>query len=252
MYVIIFILGLLIGSFMNVCIYRVPKGESIAFPPSHCSLCKHQLSVLDLFPVLSYIFLKGRCRYCQEKISIRYPLVETCIAIVFILVYHKYGISVEGIAYAVFLCLLFIASLIDYDHMIIPNSINLTIAISGILFALLGWTVNIKQAAFGFIVGGGIFFLLALLSMLLFRKEGMGGGDIKLVAASGIYLGAQNVMISFILTCYISGIILLIMLLFKKVKKGQYIPFGPFIATGMMIVVLYLDKVVELYYRIFL
>ncbi len=250
MYLIVCILGLLIGSFLNVCIYRIPKGESIAFPPSHCSSCSHPLAPVDLIPVFSFIFLKGKCRYCKEKISVRYPLVEILVSVLFLLVYHQYGLTLNGLAYMVLVCAVITASFIDLDHMIIPNSVNLFIGITGVIFMLMGWTVTWKQSFFGFCAGGGILLFLGLAAIWVFKKEGMGGGDIKLAAACGLYLGMNKMLLSLFLTTYLTAFIMLILLAVRKLKRGQYVPFGPFLSSGIIIITLFYNEIIILYDRI--
>ena len=174
------ILGLLIGSFINVCIVRIPEGESIVFPPSRCPRCQKRLSPLDLIPVISYLLLRGKCRHCGEKISARYPLVEILVSVLFILVYRKYGLSFSALAYAVLAAVLVAASFIDLEHMIIPDALNIFLGAAGLLFLLAGQTVSWRQALLGFAAGGGILLLLGYLSVWILKKEGMGGGDIKL------------------------------------------------------------------------
>jgi leader peptidase (prepilin peptidase) / N-methyltransferase len=249
-YIIVCILGLLIGSFLNVCIYRIPKGESIAFPPSHCSRCSHPLSPLDLIPVFSFLFLKGKCRYCGEKISVRYPLVESLVSVLFLLVYHQYGFTLKGLSYLILVCAVIAASFIDLDHMIIPNSINLFIGITGVFFMLMGWTVTFTQGLLGFCIGGGALLLLGLIAIWILKKEGMGGGDIKLAAVCGLYLGMDKMIFSLLLTTYIAGFILLVLLAVKKLKRGQYVPFGPFLSSGVIIIILFYPIIIRFYDRI--
>ena len=121
-YALIAILGLVIGSFLNVCIYRIPKEESIAFPPSHCANCKHNLSPIDLVPVFSYIFLRGRCRYCKEKISIRYPLIESLNGILYLIVYLKFGLTLIALKYCILVSILIVIGMIDYDTQFVFTS----------------------------------------------------------------------------------------------------------------------------------
>ncbi len=250
MYLIICILGLLIGSFMNVCIYRIPRGESIVFPPSHCSSCSHPLFPMDLIPIFSFLFLKGKCRYCREKISVRYPLVESLVSVLFLLVYHRYGLSLKGLSYLVLACAVITASFIDLDHMIIPNTVNLFIGITGIFFMLMGWTVTWKDGLLGLCIGGGVLFLLGLLAVWLYKKEGMGGGDIKLAAVCGLYLGMDKMILSLILTTYIAGLVIVVLLAARKLKKSQYVPFGPFLSSGVIIITLFYNEIIQLYDRI--
>ena len=155
-YIVMGILGLLIGSFINVCIVRIPEGESIVFPPSRCPRCQKRLSPLDLIPVISYLLLRGKCRHCGEKISARYPLVEILVSVLFILVYRKYGLSIRALAYAVLAAVLVAASFIDLEHMIIPDALNIFLGAVGLLFAGRAdcfW----QQALLGFAAGAGYF-----------------------------------------------------------------------------------------------
>ncbi len=241
-YIIICIFGLLIGSFLNVCIYRIPKGESIAFPPSHCSRCNHSLSALDLIPVVSYLALKGRCRYCKEKISPQYPIVETLVSVLFLLTYLQYGYTFQGLAALIMVCLLVVVAFIDLNLMIIPNRMNLIIAGIGILVLFLGWGVTWKDSFLGGLIGGGILLLLGGLSSWLLHKEGMGGGDIKLMAACGLYLGVVKVVWALMISVYIAGAILIVMLVSKKLKRDQQVSFGPFLSAGTIFVILFYDK----------
>ncbi len=232
---------------MNVCIYRIPKGESIAFPPSHCSQCKHALSPLDLIPVVSYLFLRGRCRYCKEKIAIRYPLVELMTALLTLAVYVKYGFDFKTGIYLLLVYAVIVASFIDLDHRIIPDSVNLFLGITGFLFLFTGFTVNWKQGLLGALIGGGVLLLLGYFALWFLRKEGMGGGDIKLLAACGLYLGMGKTIMALILSAYIALIIILVLFIAKRYQKDQYIPYGPFISAGVITVVLFYQDILNIY-----
>jgi len=205
---------------------------------------------VDLIPVFSFLFLKGKCRYCKEKISVRYPLVEALTALLFLLIYHQYGLTFKGGAYLVLVCAVITASFIDLDHMIIPNSLNLFIGITGGIFILTGWTVTWKQGILGLCIGGGSLLLLGLLAVWLLKKEGMGGGDIKLAAACGLYLGMDKIILSLLLTTYLAGLIMLVLLALRKLKKGQYVPFGPFISSGVIIITLFYNEIINIYNKI--
>ncbi len=245
------ILGLLIGSFINVCIVRIPEGESIVFPPSRCPRCQKRLSPLDLIPVISYLLLRGKCRHCGEKISARYPLVEILVSVLFILVYRKYGLSISALAYAVLAAVLVAASFIDLEHMIIPDALNIFLGAVGLLFLLAGQTVSWQQALLGFAAGGGILLLLGYLSVWILKKEGMGGGDIKLAAVCGLYLGFERILLSLMMAFYYAAAIVLLLLLAGRLKKGQYLPFGPFIAAGAITAALYFNEIISFYMRLF-
>jgi leader peptidase (prepilin peptidase)/N-methyltransferase len=185
--------------------------------------------------------LRGRCRYCREKIAVQYPLVELLVAILFVMVYRIFGLSFEGVITSVLICLLVIASFIDLNLMIIPNAINLMIAITGTAYLLFGNRVSLSESIIGFLIGGGILLLIGQLSCWLLKKEGMGGGDIKLSAACGLYLGTIKTIYALMFAVYSAGIVLIIMLILKKIKKNQCVPFGPFLSAGVIAVVLYYE-----------
>lgn len=238
-YIVVVVIGLIIGSFLNVCIYRIPQGESIAFPPSHCSACGHSLSVRDLFPVISYILLKGKCRYCKEKISLQYPLVELLTAALFLVTYIKYGLSFRGFTAAILICLLIIASVIDLNCMRIPNKVNLIIvAVGAISILQFEWRIFL-DSLLGMLLGGGSLFLMGLIAGWLLNKEAMGGGDVKLMAACGIYLGFHSTLAALLFAFYASAIVVIVLLVFKKLKRNQKIPFGPFLCSGVIVAVLF-------------
>lgn len=249
-YIIIFILGVVIGVYINVCIAQIPRGESDVIPPSHFLKRNQSFTLIDSIPVIQYIHPKSKWRKENPKMLPRYPFVELLTGILLVLTYHQYGFTVQGVVIAFFVCLLVIITFIDLDHMIIPNSLNGIIGITGLLFMLLGWTVSIKQGVWGFVIGGGVLLLLGYLSLWILKKEGMGGGDIKLVAVSGFYLGVDRMIMALILTGYIAGIVLAILLIMKKLNRNQYIPFGPFLSAGMLVSILFYENIMEFYWRL--
>ncbi len=233
-----FILGLVMGSFLNVCIYRLPEGKSIIFPPSHCPYCQHKIKWYDNIPLLSFILLRGRCRYCHKPISWQYPLVEFISGLLTLFAYQKWGISLNTLFYLIFLYALIVVSFIDLKWQIIPDVISLPGILLG-LTASFFLPLSFKDAFLGVLLGGGILFLVAYGYYLLTKKEGMGGGDIKLLAMIGAFLGWQAIpLVLFIasLTGSITGIIWLI-----ATGKGRYcpIPFGPFLTLGAICVLFY-------------
>lgn len=234
--VIIFLLGLALGSFFNVCIYRIPIDKSIVFPPSHCTSCNNRLKAKDLVPVFSYIFLKGKCRYCKSKVSIRYPFVELLTGLMYFISYLVFGLSWSLLISLVFVSLLLIITFTDLDHMIIPDEIILVGLIAALVYQLVRITpVDYFDAIIGLLVGGGSFLLIALLSKLILKKEGMGGGDIKLMAMIGATIGWKLTVLTIFLSAYIAAILGGGMILLKIKKKGQYLPYGPFIAIAAIV-----------------
>ena len=214
-------------------------GKSIAFPPSHCSSCQHSLSAMDLIPVISYISLKGKCRYCSEKISVQYPIVELITGFLFMAVYDRYGISFVGIAVVIFVSILVVTAMIDYKFMIIPNKINFIIMILGIINFLFGNNHSFVEVILGSLIGGGSLYIMGLVAGWLLRKEAMGGGDIKLMGACGLSLGINGSIFALLFAFYSAAALILILLVLRKLKKNRYIPFGPFLATGAILAILF-------------
>lgn len=251
-HIIIITLGLLIGSFLNVCIYRIPRRESIAFPPSHCFNCGKNLKPLDLIPVVSYIFLRGRCRNCKSLISVQYPLIELLNSLVYLLLFLHFGLTIEFGFYAALSSMLIVVSIIDYYHKIIPDRLNLIILVLGILFKLTSIIVLKKESVlldsiWGFLVGGGIFLLIAIVT-----NGAMGGGDIKLMAALGIWFGLKEILLISLLS-FILGSVISIMLLIAKLKsRKDEVPFGPFICISAFLSLLYADEIIDLYLNLLL
>lgn len=234
--VIVFLLGLALGSFFNVCIYRIPIDKSIVFPPSHCTSCNNKLKARDLIPVLSYALLRGRCHYCRAKVSIRYPLIEILTGGFFLLTYLLSGFTWAFLINIMIISLLIIITFIDLDHMIIPDEIVITGIIIAFIVQITGIpSIGLLDAIIGLLVGGGSFLTIALLSKLILKKDGIGGGDIKLMAMIGALLGWKLTVLTIFLSAYIAGILGGGMLILKIKKKGEYLPYGPFIAIAAVV-----------------
>ncbi|WP_313119240.1 prepilin peptidase [Proteiniclasticum ruminis] len=243
-----FILGTLIGSFLNVVVYRVPREESLSFPPSHCPSCNTRLKAYDLVPVVSYLFLGGKCRTCKTAISIRYPLVEMLTGLLFLVTVMKFGVSLEALKYLIVISLLLPVALIDYDHTIIPDRLNVGIFLTALSFLLL--EVYLGNAAFrdllnplyGMVLGGGFFLFIAVVT-----KGAMGGGDIKLMAALGFLFGTADTLLLMFLSFIIGGALSSLLLLLKIKKRKDYIPFGPFICVSAFIVIFWGNQILNWY-----
>ncbi len=234
--IIFFIIGTVFGSFYNVVGYRIPKGESILYPSSHCPKCNHVLKPLELIPILSFLFLGGKCKKCGKKISWFYPIFEFISGILFALCFVVFGYSLECLFYIVFISMLLIIIISDYQTMIIPDSV--LIVSFGVLIIVKFFMSSIEVVGVSLLSGVGAFIFMLLLKLFgdfLFKKESMGGGDIKLMAIYGFVLGFPMSITSVFLAAIIGLPISLILL---KSKKNHEIPFGPFLAISAIIIVL--------------
>lgn len=241
-----FLFGLICGSFLNVCIYRLPREESIVFPPSHCTTCQAKLRVPDLVPVISYLFLKGRCRYCGEKIHWRYPVVELINGLGWLGIIFIYGLTVEGIAAILIFSVSLVVTLIDLEHYLILNNILIFLFLCGIIFHFCAKDLNLIGRIIGMIVGFGIPFVLAVIS-----RGGMGGGDIKLCAVMGFWLGFPGVFQAIFIGALLGSIIGISLLITKVKKRKDPIPFGPFLVTGFFIIFLFQEQLLAWYWSLF-
>lgn len=231
---IIFIacIGLVIGSFLNVCIYRIPAEQSISFPPSHCSTCNHQLAAKDLVPVFSYLFLRGKCRYCGSKISIRYPLIEILNGLLYVLVYFKYGFSTDTIKYCLMASVLIVIAMIDFDTQDVYTSTTLTGAAIAVIFLIIQYFTD-NQSSKRFLIGGIV--CAGIIAAIVFLTHGMGEGDIEIAGVSGLFLGWKLGLMSLFIAIIIGGIFGIVLLALKKKSKKEMFAFGPCIAIGTMI-----------------
>lgn len=230
-----FLFGAVVGSFLNVVILRLPDpDQSIAFPASHCPKCRTQLRWYENIPVLSYLALRGKCRTCAQKISFQYPLVELGMGLLSLALFHQFGPTVSFAVYFVFIAALLAIIVIDIHHQIIPDVISLPGIAMGFLASFFIPEVSWQQSALGIALGGGILYSVALLYYLLTKRYGMGGGDIKLLAMIGAFLGWQCLLFV-IFASSLSGSIVGIAAMIKQGKGGKTrIPFGPFLAGSAM------------------
>jgi len=259
----VFIFGSIVGSFLNVCIYRMPQGESIVWPRSHCPHCKKKIPGYDNIPFLSHLLLKGRCRFCKQKISLRYLLVELLTALAFLFTYRYFGLSYDFFFYALFISGLIIATFVDIKHRIIPDEISVGGLIIGFILSsvkgvsLKPFSVNFGPALnslLGIIIGGGIIYLTGFIFDLVYFKllkkppiqgetESMGGGDVKFLAMIGAFLGWQRALLTFFIAPLFGAAIGVVNL---AVKKDHTIPYGPFLALGALLSLFWADKIINL------
>lgn len=247
-YILVGLAGLAIGSFLNVLIYRLPRQKKIALSRSACPLCQKVIKFYDNIPVLSYIILMGKCRYCHKSISIRYPLVELLNAVSYLFLFYSYNFSPLFFIYGFLASALIVIFLIDLDFQIIPDFITIPGMIAGLAVSFLPGAIGILASVIGLLVGGGVLYLAAVLGEKLFRKESMGGGDIKMTAMLGTFLGWQKVIIVFFGGAFLGLLISIFLMIFsKKVRSSRLIPFGPFLATAAGVAVVFGDSIINFY-----
>ncbi len=230
-----FLFGAVVGSFLNVVILRLPdKKQSIAFPGSHCPQCGTDLHWYENIPILSYLVLRGKCRSCKTKISLQYPFVELCMAMLTMALFHSFGLSFSFFFYFCFLAALLVIIFIDLHHQIIPDSISFPGIIIGFAGSFVNPDVTWQQSGLGILIGGGILYAIALGYFLLTKRDGMGGGDIKLLAMIGAFLGWQSLLYVVFASSLTGSIIgILVMIRYGRGSKMR-IPFGPFLAVSAM------------------
>lgn len=240
-----FILGIIVGSFLNVLIYRLPKKIEVTFSRSFCPECGHKLGFFDLIPLFSYIFLKGKCRYCNAKISFIYPFIEFITGLIFVIAFIYYGFSLLYLKFIIFASILIVISIIDLRTMEIEDSPLYFGFFMGVIFLLI--EKNYLNTLYGIIIVGVIFFLIIVLS-----KGGMGGGDFKLSFLFGFYLGFPKIIPWFFLSFLIGFFPAIFMLITKKATRKTPLPFGPFMAISGIITFLYGNQIIRFYNNLML
>ncbi len=254
--ILIFYLGAIAGSFLNVCIRRLPRNESIVSPPSHCPLCHRPIRPYDNIPIFSYLILRGRCRFCGGRISIRYLVVELLTALAFLSLYILYAGTVPlMIIYIVFICSLIIVAFIDLEHQIIPDEISLSGIAFGIVASLaypyLQQSTSHLHALFasvtGAVLGGGLFWLIRVLGRRVFKKEAMGFGDVKLMAYVGALLGWKLVFFTTFSAAFIGSAVGIFLICIGRAQLGSRLPFGPFLCIGAVLSMLYGNQCIAWY-----
>ncbi|MGD0274581.1 MAG: prepilin peptidase [Syntrophales bacterium] len=234
MTLMIMVVGAAIGSFLNVCIWRLPREESIVRPPSHCPSCDQPIRFYDNIPIVSFLLLRGRCRSCGVSISWRYPLVEGLTAIMALLLFWKFGLSFQYLASFVFVAVLVVITFVDLDHQIIPDIITLPGIPLFLLAAVFIMNISFRDALIGMAIGGGLLYLIAFSYEFLTKREGMGGGDIKLLAMLGGFLGWQSLWVILLVSSLSGALVGLALMIARGADLKYAVPFGPFLAIGAM------------------
>lgn len=245
--VFVLLFGACVGSFLNVCIHRLPAGESVVSPPSRCPECGQQINWYDNIPVISFLLLAGRCRQCRTPISWRYPSVELLNGLLTLLVFLKFGFSFTSLSLIIFTSALVAITFIDLDHQIIPDVISLPGIILGFAASFLPGGIDWKSSLIGILVGGGSLLIVAYGYQFLTGKEGMGGGDVKLLAMMGAFLGWPSIPFIIFASSLVGSVIGVTLMLVKGRDGKLAIPFGPFLAFGAMLYIFYGSRIITWY-----
>jgi leader peptidase (prepilin peptidase)/N-methyltransferase len=247
-----FLLGLSLGSFVNVCIYRVPLKQSIVHPPSSCPYCGERIRFYDNIPLLSYLFLMGKCRHCLHPISWRYPIVECLTGLLSLILFTIYGISFQYVLSLLFAATLVTISFIDLDHRIIPDVLSLPGVIAGWAVSLFPWGVTWLDSLIGTVAGGGSLYLVAIAFRWITGKEGMGGGDMSLLAMIGAWMGWQALPLIVLISSLTGAVIGLVFILCAGKGYRFRIPFGPFLSLGALLYLFFGQDLIRWYFGLFL
>ncbi len=238
--IIIFLYGIVIGSFLNVCIYRIPKKESIVVVRSHCMSCGYQLKWYDLIPLFSWLAYGGKCRKCKAKISVQYPLIEGLNGVIYVLIFLKFGLSIESLLYCLMFSALLTLSVIDFRTYEIPLGINIFILTLGLIRVatdLSNWS--------DYVIGSLCVSIVLYLIYLASRGAAIGGGDVKLMAACGLLIGWKNIILGFLLGCIIGSVCHLIRM--KVSKEGHILAMGPYLSAGVFITAMWGEELISWY-----
>ena len=245
--VFVLLVGMTIGSFLNVCIYRIPISKSVVYPPSSCPNCDYRIRWYDNIPIFSYIGLKGRCRRCGIPISLRYPMVELMTGLFALCCLLRFGLTAHAAIYFVFIATLIVITFIDIDYQIIPDMISLPGIPVFFLASLFIPNLSIRDSLIGIAVGGGSLWLVAESYYLLTKKDGMGGGDIKLLAMMGGLIGWKGVLFTIFVSSLSGTLSGLIIMLVTRKNLRIAIPFGPFLAIGAITYIFWGNEIIYWY-----
>lgn len=253
----VFAFGASVGSFLNVVIYRVPAEISLLYPPSRCPKCLHKLGKTENIPVLGWLFLKGKCRWCKNPISARYPIVEAVCGVLFCLIFWQFGLTWTTLGYWVLVSWLLSLGLIDFDTMTLPNALTQSGLVLGLVFQLLlGWQHGhpIQGLMLGIgsaVLGLWLFDLIRFSGEMALGQPAMGGGDPKLAAMLGAWLGWQGLLVNAFLACILGSVMGVLAMSMKWLKRGQPMPFGPFLALGAVLTIFWGNTMIATYKSLF-
>ena len=242
-----FVLGLFIGSFLNVCIYRIPEGKSVVWPPSHCPKCGSSIKPYDNIPVISYLILRGRCRSCGERISWQYPVVELLTGLLTAATVCRFGLSFSSLYYLLLIYYLIVVSFIDLKTMEVPVRLSYGALLSGLFLSFFVSEHSFKEAVFGASFGAGIILFIIESYYVFTGKEGMGYGDANIMAVVGAFLGWKKVLLTLFAASFIGAVVGIGLILLKNKSKENPLPFGPFLSAGALISLFFGDVLINWY-----
>lgn len=245
--ILFFLIGLVFGSFLNVCIARIPEKKNIFWSRSKCPHCGHVIPWHDNIPLLSFLLLKGRCRYCQQKISLMYPVVELLTGLITLALFKKYGLSYSFLFFVIFAYFLIVLGIIDFKTKLLLNRILLPMLIAGFLTNLIGQIVPFKDAILGAVFGGATMWLVAILGSRIFNKEALGMGDVKLAFVAGFFLGWKHILIALYLGFIFAFLTIIVLWLIYRKNIPKLIPLGPFLAMGFLFYLFYGKELIHWY-----
>ncbi len=256
-YLLIFIIGAMLGSFFNVCIYRLPRGEGLLFPGSHCPVCNTPIKPWENIPILSYILLRGKCSQCKGKISGRYILVEFICGLLYLGLYLRFGLGVDFFYFLFFVSVLVIITFTDLEHFLILDKVTYPSMIIGLIACYLT-KKDLINSILGLLVGAGIIYLIVIISAIILKminhpckdEGGMGLGDVKLAGVMGVFLGWKFVLVAMFSSCLFGSIVGMALILSGLKKRTDYIPFGPYLAIGSLVTVLWGEKILDWYVQL--
>ncbi len=249
--IVVLIIGMVFGSFLNVVALRLPAGENIVTGRSKCPHCRHTIPFYDNIPILSFILLRGKCRFCGQPISPQYPLVELITGILTWALFARFGLTYSFLFYLVFVYFLIVIALIDLKTHLILNKLLLPLLILGILINYFGQILPFDQAGLGALVGGAVMYLVAWMGNKIFKKEAMGMGDVKLAFVSGFFLGWQVILWALYLGFIVALIAIGILWVIRRNRLPKQLPMGPFFATGFVLNLFYGPQLLEFYLNLF-
>ncbi len=252
--VIIFALGSAIGSFLNVVIYRIPANISLHWPPSRCPHCLHRLGITENVPVFGWLWLMGRCRWCKAPISFRYPLIEAVTGLLFLLVFWEFGLTINTVGYWILLSWLLVLALIDIDTMTLPNVLTQSGLLLGLGFQIVKgepWPEQLMSGMVGAVLGIWLFDAIVIISSMAYGQAAMGGGDPKLAAMIGAWLGGKYLLLTAFLACALGAFIGGGAIAIGWISRRQPIPFGPFLSLAALLTIFYGELIISTYLKLF-